>query len=231
MRATELLQQQLEGVNARFHAILDDLTDEEWTTRVMPETNLIAFELWHVARSPDWTVFPLRVLPEIASQDRWASCGTLATPGFGLQLTRAQADTLAKGLTRADVGAYADAVTAEVVAWVGTVTEEDLDTIPDLPAILDAATGFTAKGLTNPEVRKEILENYEGAPLWGYLAGACIGHCRGHLAQLELFKEQLRLRQASTVAPVDPPAPSAKPAEAKKSKLRRRRWWWPFGHR
>jgi hypothetical protein len=225
MRAIQLLQAQLQGINMLFHAVLDDLTDEEWTMRVLPETNLIAFDLWHVARTQDATVqTALRGVPEIISQARWASCGALATPGFGLQLSRAQADALARGITRTDVGVYADAVLAEILAWLETIADDELDAVPDIAARLS-----TVKGYEDPDVQKEVLEG-QGSPAWGYLSGPCIGHCRLHLGQLILLKEQLRLRAAPPSAAPSPPMAvpaSDSPASAETMlSVKRGRWPW-----
>lgn len=236
MRATQLLQVQFQGTRARFHAIIDDLTDEEWTTRVLPETNLMAFDLWHVARTHDTAVqLFTRGVPEVIKQERWANHGTLTTPGFGLKLSRDQADDLAHGLTQADVAAYADAVFGEIDTWLESLGDGDLDAIPDYAAHLMNEPVYQQ----DPSLLKEILEDAEGTPVWGDLLGYCIGHCRTHLSENAMFKEQLRLRAASTSATESAPAAAkpeatnaAKPEATNEPKpRRRRRWWWPFGRR
>jgi hypothetical protein len=223
MRATQLLQAQLQGINTHFHSVLDDLTDEEWTTRVFPETNLMAFDLWHVARTLDTTVhLGIRDVPEVVSQDRWASCGTLTTPGFGLNLSREQADAIARGLTRVDLAAYSDAVSAEVLTWLQTVSDDDLDAVPDLAAHLAHEPIYQQ----DSALFNEVVEGSEETPVWTYLSGPCIGHCRGHLGQLILLKEQLRLRAAvpGAVSATASPAPAETVASAK-------RGLWPWNRR
>ena len=54
MRATALLQRQLTSVNGILHDVAGDLTAEESITRIQPHTNLLAFDLWHIARAQDW---------------------------------------------------------------------------------------------------------------------------------------------------------------------------------
>jgi hypothetical protein len=214
MRATRVLQMQLRGTNQRFHAILDDLTDEEWTTRVLPETNLIAFDLWHVARTHDTVVqLNIRGVPEVIKQERWAACGALTTPGFELNLTRERADAVARGITRADLAAYADAVHAEISAWLETLDDADLDAIPDDAAHL-ALEPFYRQ---DPVLTKEFIEDADGAPVGDRLIGYCIGHCRGHLAEVALFKQQLRLRATSSSPAAD--------ASEQQSAPHKRRWW------
>jgi hypothetical protein len=227
MRATQLLQLQLQGTNTRFHAIIDDLTDEEWTTRVLPETNLMAFDLWHVARAHDTTVqLFVRGVPEVIKQARWADCGALTTPGFGLNLGREAADAVARGITRADLAAYADAVHAEISAWLETLDDGDLDAVPDYAAHLADEAVYQQ----DPALLKEVLEDTEGTPVWGDLVGYCIGHCRGHLAEVALFKEQLRLRAAPpSVVAASPAAMSTAPTPAPAQTVasaKRGRWPW-----
>ena len=48
---------------------------------------------------------------------------------FGISL--ADADAVARAVSVDDMLAYADAVLAENVRWLGTVTERDLDRVPD----------------------------------------------------------------------------------------------------
>jgi hypothetical protein len=135
MRAAELLQRQLTTINAIVHDIGDGLSDEEWTLRIFPETNLIAFDLWHVARTQDWAVQTLaRGVPEVIGEPRWTGRGALATRGIGVGLTHEQADVLAHDIKRADVLAYADAVHATVMEWLATLADTDLESYPDAPA-------------------------------------------------------------------------------------------------
>jgi hypothetical protein len=223
MRAAQLLQAQLQGINTLFHSVLDDLTDEEWTTRVFPDTNLMAFDLWHVARTLDTTVhLGICDVPEVVSQERWTSCGTLTTPGFGLNLSREQADAIARGVTRADLAAYSDAVSAAVHAWLETVSDGDLDAVPDLAAHVAHEPIYQQ----DPALFKEVVEGSEETPIWTYLSGPCIGHCRGHLGQLILLKEQLRLH--ASVPAAEPAAASPAPAKTVASAKHSR---WPWGRK
>jgi hypothetical protein len=95
MRATELVTRQLGTINQILHDVADDLTPAELVTRALSHTNLIAFDLWHVARVLDW-----------------------AAQTMGRGVTGAQADALAHGLALADLLEYADATHQSVLAWL-----------------------------------------------------------------------------------------------------------------
>src|SRR6185437_13710623 len=119
MRATDLLARQFASVNQILHDVDDDLTPDELTTRVLPHTNLLAFDLWHVARAQDWALQTLvRGVPEVIDDPRWQGRGQLVTHGIGVGLSEAQADELARSLTLADILAYADAVHQTLMVWL-----------------------------------------------------------------------------------------------------------------
>ena len=193
MRATVLLERQFAGVNQILHDVASDLTPDELTTRILPNTNLLAFDLWHVARTQDWAVQTLaRGVPEVIEQPRWQDCGQLASyaaHGIGVGLTQAQADELARALALADVLAYADAVHQEILAWLRTLPDDALDSQPDVPEHLARHPVYLGAAM-----RHEVPWMFELPPLWRCLNPA-IGHDRDHLAEMDLLKRQARARQ------------------------------------
>lgn len=192
MRATVLLERQLTSVNQILHDVADDLTPDELTTRILPDTNLLAFNLWHVARAQDWAVQTLvRGVPEIVDEPQWQGRGRLATHGIGVGLTREEADDLAQALAKADILAYADAVHASILDWLRTLTDDGvLDAQPDVPAHLARYPVYL-----EPAMRAEVPWMFQQPPVWRCLAPA-IGHDRDHLAEIDLLKRQLRARQS-----------------------------------
>jgi hypothetical protein len=224
MQATKLLRTELEWLNMSFHALIDDMTDEEWTTRLLPGMNVPGYTLWHIARTPDFIVQTgLRHVPEIITQERWATCGALTTPGFGLSASLEEADAIARTVKREDVSAYADAVLAEVVAWLDTLSDDDLDVAPHWHAYIEEYPQYNIP---------EIVEAPED-PIWDSLLGTCCLHVRGHLTEVSLIKQQFRQAAslpAAATAPTAVAAPSATPelvaAEVGSSQPPRRRWPW-----
>ncbi|HEX6797772.1 MAG TPA: DinB family protein [Ktedonobacterales bacterium] len=190
MRATGLLERQFTSVNQILHDVADDLTPDELTTLILPDTNLLAFDLWHVTRTQDWAVQTLvRGVPEIVDEPRWQDRGRLATHGIGVGLSRDEADALARALAKADILAYADAVHAAILAWLRALPDDDvLDAQPDVPAHLTRYPVYLEQAM-----RDEVPWMFQQPPVWRCLAPA-IGHDRDHLAEMDLLKRQLRAR-------------------------------------
>lgn len=187
MRAIDLVIRQLDGVHGLYHEIADDLTDREWTARVFPGSSRLGFTLWHLPRTQDWAVQTLlRGAPEVIADARWQGRGPLQTPGMGAGFTPEEADELAHGLDRADVLDYADAVHQSCAAWLRTLTDDDLDTITDMPGRQTAYPEYQ-----RPEFLAEV-QHLIAVPTWRILLGPCIGHVRSHLGELEVIKQALR---------------------------------------
>ncbi|MFI5273441.1 MAG: DinB family protein [Ktedonobacterales bacterium] len=194
MRTVTLLERQLTGVNQILHTLADDLTLDELVTRVLSDTNLLAFDLWHVARTQDWAFQTLaRGVPEVIDDPQWQSKGSLATHGIGVGMTQAEADTLAHTLAHTlalgDLLAYADAVHRTSLDWLAALPDEALDTQPDVPAHLARYPIY----LEAP-MREEVPWMFEHPPLWRCFAPA-IGHNRDHLAEMDLLKRQMRAQR------------------------------------
>ena len=187
MRSTELLTQQLSGVNTIFHDLADDLTNEEWTTRFLPDTNLPGFDLWHVARTQDWAMQTLaRGVSEVISAPEWAHRGALATPGIGVGMTRDEADALAFEVRKGDVLAYADAVHREILVWLATIDDALLDEPPNIARHYAIHPEYQT-----PAMIAEVPWLAANPPLWRCLAPG-IGHVRDHLAEIDLAKRFFR---------------------------------------
>jgi len=85
MQSPELLLRQCASIHAFFHSVADDLSAAEWTKRILPDTNLPGFDLWHIARTQDWALSTLvQGVPEIINDPSFAAKGALTTPGIGV---------------------------------------------------------------------------------------------------------------------------------------------------
>ena len=189
MRAMELLERQFGSVNANLHDVADDLTQAESRTRILADTNLLAFDLWHVARVQDWALQTLvRGVPELIDEPRWQGRGRLDTHGIGVGMTLEEADELARSLALADVLAYADVAHTGIIMWLRGHADEELERQPDVPAHLTRYPVYL-----EPAMREEVPWMFERPPVWRCLATA-LGHNRDHLAVMALLKGQLRAR-------------------------------------
>ncbi len=191
MRATDLLTRQFTSVNQILHDVCNDLTRDELTTRILPHTNLLAFELWHVARTQDWALQTLvRGVPELIDEPRWQGRGRLATHGIGVGLSEAQADELARNVALSDILEYADAAHQAILAWLGTVPDDELAREPDIPAHLQRYPIYF-----EPAMHEEVPWMFQGPQVWRCLMPA-LGHARDHLVQIDLLKQHLRAQLA-----------------------------------
>ncbi len=191
MQATKLLKEHFQMVNGGFRAIIGDMTEQEWTARPLLNMNPPAWTLWHLARTQDAVVqTAIRGVPEVITQSRWASCGALATPGIGIGQTTEEVNAIAYGINRADISAYADAVTSEVLAWLVVLSDDDLDAVPDV----------VAHSMGHPVYQVPAILETAGMPVWAHLLELCLIHSQDHLAELDIIKQQLRLPTATSPA-------------------------------
>jgi hypothetical protein len=189
MRLNEYLNRQFIVVNDILHDVTSDLAPDELVTRALPHTNLIAFDLWHVARTQDWAAQTMaRGAPEMIEEARWQALGSTAAAGIGVGMTEAQADNLARSLTLPDILAYADTVHQSILTWLATLSDEDLDAQPDVPARLVRHPVYLSDVM-----RAEVPWMYERPPVWRCLSPG-LGHAREHLAEIDLLKRQLHAR-------------------------------------
>jgi DinB superfamily len=190
MQTTELLLLQCANIHTMFHAVVDDLSPEEWTTRTVPETNLPGFDLWHVARTQDWALHTLvRGIPEVISDPQWRGKGALMTPGIGVGMTQREADRLAYEVAKADVLLYADMVHAKLLTWLSTINELVLDDTPDILAHYQTHPEYLT-----PAMQAEVPWIAEQPAVWPCLAPA-LGHVRDHLVEVGVLKRLGRHQQ------------------------------------
>ena len=150
---------------------------------------LLAFDLWHIARTQDWALQTLvRGIPEIIDEPRWE--WLLLAPGLGVGLSEAQADDLAHRVTLAEALEYADATHQAIVGWLRKVSDRELSRTPDVPKHLTRYPVYLEQAM-----RDEVPWMCERPQVWRCLAPA-LGHVRDHLAEMDLLKQQLRARQA-----------------------------------
>jgi hypothetical protein len=187
MHAITLLQAQLNGIHQLFHACAETiLTETEWTTCVLPKTNLLGFTCWHLVRTRDWAVqTAIRGVPEVSADERWAGWSGLALAGIGAGLPLEQANEIARLVSRTNVLASADTVHSTIQSWLRRLSDDDLDTVPEMEAHMAAYPAYQHLGF-----RAEIADLL-GLPIWRLLSGPCSGHLREHLGELNLLKQIL----------------------------------------
>ena len=187
MNALTLIQAQLNGIHQLFHACADDLTETEWTKPVLPQTNLFGFTCWHLIRTRDWAVqTAIRGIPEVIANERWAGWNELALAGIGAGISLKQANEIAHQVSQHDVLAYADTVHFTIQSWLSHLSDDDLETRPEIEAHMSAYPAYQRSNF-----RAEIADLL-GQPIWRLLSGPCSGHLREHLGEMNLLKQIMR---------------------------------------
>jgi len=191
-----MLRQQLHTVNLRLHHSAEGLTPKELVAQPLPGVNPIGFILWHMARSQDWAVnTAVRGTPELVKREPWRSTA-IAYPGIGTGFDLEEAAGAAPRFELDELIAYADAVHAETIEWLDSITEADLDAIPDVTAH-DApypeyqTAGFRAEMDSGPE-HDDAVSDKGGLPVWIFLTSVSITHLHRHLGEVDLLKDLLR---------------------------------------
>jgi hypothetical protein len=189
VRLADYLITQFTVVNNNLREIAGDLTAVELVTRALPHTNLIGFDLWHSARAQDWAAQTMaRGIPEVMEDPRWRSLGSPALTGIGVGMTEAEADTIARSVVLPDLLDYADAVHQAIVTWLATLSDDELDAHPDVPAHIQRYQPYLSDAM-----RQEVPWMYEQPPMWRCLSPG-LGHVREHLAEIDLLRRQLRAK-------------------------------------
>ena len=181
MQAVRLIASELNALNREMHIVADGMQTDDWLRRGIPDTNLPAFDFWHIVRVIDSTVnFTLRGTAELISVAPWAS-KAWARPGIGTGFSREEADAVAAQVAPAEVLAYADVLRSQVNQWLRGLNDEELDA----PAhILDRLRGMPAY---NTPAILESAAPFEGQPVWLLLTFGCFTHGWAHLAEMRLL--------------------------------------------
>jgi 4-aminobutyrate aminotransferase-like enzyme len=151
------------------------------------------FTLWHCARSIDWQVnCEIHGVAEVADQPRWK--GRLAQDAwFGYDVSMDAARRVATTVSRADLVEYVEELKANVMSWLDTLSEDQLDALPDLKGNYRSNGAYMGV----PQIDRWIEED-AGTPVWRMLTGACIGHVRAHTGEIRALN-QIRHQPAETV--------------------------------
>jgi hypothetical protein len=190
MRATTLLRQQTAQLDQRLRDGIVDVSDAEWRTRAAPNTNLIGFIYWHVARVQDVFVQTLiRGEPELITREPWARMSGLSAggnDGVGTGISLAQADAIALATTRDSLQSYSAAVFAMTCDWLETLTDDELDHRPDCRAKIAAIPAYQTS------YWHQIAQAFAAKSIAEILGYYCIGHPYQHLAEIGLLTQLLR---------------------------------------
>lgn len=169
----------MEGVRSALGGLIEGVTSTEWNSVAALGQNPIGFTAWHVPSIQDWAINTwMRNQPTVRSRPEWVAKGMSESfLPIGMDLDTATAIALVA--EPAHVLAYADAVLEEARTYLASFKAEGFDQLPPNRAHL-ADSRYNHAGY-----RAEVADMYE-QPFWRVFAGACTGHCRGHIGEMEL---------------------------------------------
>ena len=179
MNAIDLLRNRTAAITASVTGLAATLDGIDIVEPVLPGTSPIGLTLWHIPRAQDWSVNTgLRAVAEVA--DRFGD--GLPDPerfGFGTGLTPEAAQEAAAAVRIPRLIDYATAVGAEVDAWLGTLTEEDLDLVPPFGARQHARAAYVT-----PAALADI-DGLDGLTAGVLLLRPALTHVLRHLGEVE----------------------------------------------
>ncbi len=131
MAVTTFIEALLEESKRRLYRTLRDLSPEELLWRPGPEANSIGFMVWHIARVEDrWLArFGLENGTERWIRDGWASRCGLPEEHTGVGFTLEQVAHF-KMPPLADVLAYFDVVREDMLIYLRSLNDDDLEVAP-----------------------------------------------------------------------------------------------------
>ena len=193
MNAIAVLRAQLDGSFELINEVASETSDAEWTAQVLSDMNPPGFTLWHCVRCIDWAInCEIRGAEEVAGQTEWK--GRLAQDAwFGYEVSLDKACEVAVSVSRPALLEYARDVKANVTPWLDTISEDELEAVPDIDRNYRSSAMYT----NVPQLDRWIEED-AGTPAWRLLAGACIGHVRTHAGEVRAQNQIFRTTAKAT---------------------------------
>lgn len=131
MDHTGLLIDAFDRIKQVVHATLDDLDEKALTYRPDRDANSIAWLIWHLTRVQDDHIASAADVPQVWTNDGWDQRFDLPFPSEQIGYGHSSDDVAAVTPDAELLLGYHDAVHAATVAYVGTLSAEDLDRVVD----------------------------------------------------------------------------------------------------
>ncbi len=132
MTSADLLLDAFERIREVFHQVVEDLTPEMLVIQIAPETNSIAWLLWHLTRVQDHHIADAAGTEQIWTAQGWYERFGLpfevSATGYGQRIEQVQAVRV--GTVDLLTG-YFDAVHAQTCRYIGGLANPDLDRVVD----------------------------------------------------------------------------------------------------
>ncbi|PRX98156.1 mycothiol transferase [Allonocardiopsis opalescens] len=130
--SSDLLVDAFGRIQGVVHGVLDGVTGEELTARVDGGANTIAWLVWHLTRIQDDHVAGVAGRPQRWTDDGWYDRFDLPFPPRALGYGDSSADVAAvRDVAPELLRGYHDAVHDSTVAYLRTITDDDLARVVD----------------------------------------------------------------------------------------------------
>jgi hypothetical protein len=130
--STELLTDAFGRVRGVAASVLSGLTEQQLEARLDPESNTIAWLLWHLTRGQDAQIADVAGTDQVWVTGGWAERFALPFPTSATGYGHTAEDVAAvKGISADLFTAYLDAVTERSLDYVGGLSDADLARIID----------------------------------------------------------------------------------------------------
>lgn len=148
----DILKSQMAEYMEYLELALQDLTPEERRFQPTPESNHIDFIVWHMARVED-TLFNRAILrrSDLWEREGWGDKLGISAEGNGYRFGAEQAANL-PNFSLDDLMDYYRSVRGEIVEYIDTLTEDDLDALPN-PRRPEYPVGETLKHIIVEEAQ------------------------------------------------------------------------------
>jgi uncharacterized damage-inducible protein DinB len=128
----EILADGYSRVHNVVHAVLDGLDEASLTARLDPDANTIAWLVWHLTRVQDDHIADVAGTEQVWTTDGWVERFGLpfdaSAHGYGQSSDEVGQ---VRGVSAEQLAGYFDAVHAATLAYLGGLTEADLDRVVD----------------------------------------------------------------------------------------------------
>lgn len=131
MTPAEVLVDALNRTAEGAEALLDGLSDDDLTHRPTPDANSIAWLVWHIARVQDDHVAAVAGLEQVYTGQGYAERFGLPFDDRAIGYAHTSAEVAQVRAPGDLLLAYLQAVHAQNVEWIGTLSEADLDRVVD----------------------------------------------------------------------------------------------------
>ena len=131
MNIDAVLADSLTRVREQVPAVVDGLDEDDLAWRPDPEANSIAWLIWHLTRVADDHVAEVAGRQQVWTSDGWYERFGLPFPADAHGYGHTSADVAAVRVPSDLLAGYHDAVAEAALAYVGTLTPDDLDRVVD----------------------------------------------------------------------------------------------------